>query len=165
MKVCLPPLRGKEFCCVEKSMDPFRFHQYLTEKLRTLKELLSVSERMKTGLNLPDMGEVTRWMSRRQELIGRIDRMDDEIRKIWKRPPLSEVEWPERLREEVLRLYRAIEEALQTLKAIDGKCQERMTALRDDVRAELHKVVQGMAMVRSYMGKQPSPPRFFDVRR
>jgi hypothetical protein len=146
-------------------MDPFRFHQYLTEKLRTLKDFLSISGSMRAGLNLPDMGEVTRWMAKREELIGRIDRMDDEIRKIAGKPPLFGAEWPERLREEILLLYKAIEEALQTVKAIDGECQERIAALRNEVKAELQKVFQGMLTVRSYMEKAAHPPRFLDVRR
>lgn len=165
LKTSLPPLRREEFYCVEKSMDPFRFHQYLTEKLRTLKELLSVSERMKTSLDLPGMGETVQWLAKRQELIGRIDRMDEEIKKVRKKLTLSEVEWPERLAGEILHLYRTIEETLQTIKTIDGECQERITALRDDVKAELHKIVQGMAMIHGYMGKQSLPPRFLDVRR
>ncbi len=146
-------------------MDPFRFRQYLTEKLRTLKEFLSISESMKTDLDLPNMGEVTRRMTKRQELIGRIDRMDDEIRRIAVKPPVSEAEWPERLREEILLLYKAIEEVLQTVKAIDGECQERIAALRNEVKAELQKAFQGMLTVRGYMEKPAHPPRFLDVRR
>jgi uncharacterized protein (UPF0335 family) len=146
-------------------MDPFRFHQYLTEKLRTLKEFLSISESMRASLDLPDMGEVTRWMAKRQELIGRIDRMDDEIRRIAGKPPLSGTEWPERLRDEILLLYRTIEEVLQTVKTFDDECQKRIAALRNEVKTELQKAFQGMLTVRGYMGKAAHPSRFLDVRR
>lgn len=146
-------------------MDPFRFHQYLTEKLKTLKEVLSFSESMRASLDLPDMEEVTRWMAKRQELISRIDRMDDEIKKFEKKPPLCGAEWPEQLREEVLLLYKAIEEVLQTVKTIDEESRERIAALRNEVKAELQKAFQGMLTVRNYMGKPTHSPMFLDVRR
>lgn len=146
-------------------MDPFRLKQYLTEKLKTLKEFLSISESMRASLDLPDMGEVTQWMAKRQELIGRIDRMDDDIRKVAGKTPFFGAEWPEQLREEIPLLYRAILEVLQTVKTFDEECQEQIAALRNEVKAELQKAFQGMVTVRSYMGKPAHSPRFLDVRR
>jgi len=146
-------------------MDPFRFHQYLTEKLRTLKEFLSISESMRASLDLPDMGEVSQWIGKRQELIGRIDRMDDEIRRIAGKPPLSGTEWPERLREEILLLYRAIEETLRTVRAIDEECQDRISTLRNEVKVDLQALLHSLATIRGYKGGSIQPPRFLDVRR
>ncbi len=165
MKVCLLPLKGKEFCCVEESMDPFRLQQYLTEKLRILKELLSVSERMKRGLDLPDMEEVTQWMARRQELIGRIDRMDEETRKHGEGFSLSGVDRPEGMEGEALSHYKAIGEVLQNVKTIDEECQKRIVLLRNEVKTELQNAFQGIITVRRYMGKPAHPPKFLDIRR
>jgi methyl-accepting chemotaxis protein len=146
-------------------MDPYRLHRYLTEKLETLKKFLSISKSMKTCLDLPDMEETTRWMAMREELIRRIDLMDDEVRKMTRESLLNDTDCPEQLRDEIRQLCKAIEKKLQTLKAIDEECQERISALSTEVKAEMQKVFQGMIAVRGYMGNQVRRPKFLDVRR
>jgi hypothetical protein len=146
-------------------MDTYRFHQYLTEKLETLKEFLSISKSMKACLDLPDMEEVTRWMAKRQELINRINRMDQEAAQMAEESPLSEAPWSGRLRNEALPLYKSIVKGLQTLKAIDEECQDRISALSTEVKAEMQKVFQGMIAVRGYMGNPTRSPKFLDVRK
>jgi len=146
-------------------MDPDRFHQYLNEKLKALKEYLTISESRRVGLNLPDIEEVTRWMAKRQELISRINRMDEEITKISREASLFGAEWPERLREEVLFLSGAINEVLQRVRRIDEECQERLALLRDEVTAELQKTFQGISAVQSYLRKPAYSSRLLDVRR
>lgn len=146
-------------------MGPYPFHQYLTEKLKALREYLSLSESMRIGLNLPDLGEVMRWMAKRQELISRIDRMDEEIRKLSGKTAFIEIEWPESVREGILFLYREIEAVLQTVKTLDEESQQRIAVLRNEVKVELQKAFQGMLTIRGYMGKSLYPPKFLDVRR
>ncbi len=146
-------------------MNPDRFHQYLNEKLKLLKEFLSISESMRASLDLPDMEEVTRWMAKRQDLISRINRMDEAIRKRSRETSLFGAEWPERHREEILFCSGAINEVLQKVRGIDEECRERITILRDEVKVELQKAFQEMAAVRGYMGHPVQSPKFLDVRK
>ncbi len=146
-------------------MDPNRFQQYLIEKLKILNEFLSVSESMKKSLDLPAMGEVVQGIAKRQEMITRLNRMDDEIRTIARKSFLDEGKWAEGLRKEILLLSQAIEEVLHAVKTLDKQCQERIEVFRDEVRAELQKAFQEMLTIRSYFGKPAGPPKFLDVRR
>ncbi len=120
---------------------------------------------MRVGLDQRDIEEVTRGIARRQELISQIDRMDEEIKKISSPPPLLKTDWSERHREEMLFLYRSIQGVLQQVKEIDEACQERMTLLRGEVKAELQKTFHDMVAIRGYMGNPTPSPKFLDVRK
>ena len=146
-------------------MTPDRFRPYLNEKLRLLKEFLAISKSMRAGLEQMDIEEVTRGIARRQELISQIDRMDEEIQKISSPPPFLKTDWPERHREEMLFLYRSIHGVLQQVKEIDEACQDRMTLLRDEIKAELKKAFHGRVAIRGYMGNPAPSPKFLDVRK
>lgn len=145
-------------------MDPYRFHQYLTDKLRALKEYLSISEAMKIGLSQSDMEAVSCWMAKRHGLMERINRMDQELAHIADQPALSQARWPAGLRAEVQQLYRAIEDVLYLLKAVDEECHEQIMILRNEVKAELQKAFEGMVTVRGYRGSPARSPQFLDVR-
>lgn len=143
-------------------MDLNPFQPYLIEKLKILKEYLSVSESMKKSLDLLAMGEVVQGMMKRQEIIGRINRIDEGIRTIAKKS-LEEGKEQEGAGEEVSLLSRAISEVLHAVKILDGECQQRITVLQNEIKAELQKTYQEMRTVRGYMGKPVGPPNFLDV--
>lgn len=145
-------------------MDLNRFQPYLIEKLKILKEYFSVSESMKKSLDLLAMDEVVQGMMKRQEIIGRINRIDEDIRTIASKS-LEEGKEPEGSGEEVSLLSRAISEVLHSVKILDGECQQRITVLQNEIKAELQKTYQEMRTVRGYMGKPAGPPNFLDVRR
>ncbi len=150
---------------INPAMDLQGIRHYLTEKLSFLKEYLSLSESMRMSLNLSEMDEVSRWMTRREELINRIDQIDDDFRERWPKDSFPEIERAGQVREDFQHLYRMIEEVLQTIKAIDEECGGRMASLKAEVRAELEKVHQERMAVRNYRKSQHYPPALLDVRR
>lgn len=146
-------------------MDPYRIQQYLDEKLKMLNELMSISESLKKSLALSTLGEMTQWITKRQQIIERIDRIDHEIQTMSGLSSLNGMKWSDQMKEEVLSLSRAIEKGLQAVKALDEECRQQVMILRNEVKAELQKAFQELLTIRSYMRKTAEPPNFLDIRR
>ncbi len=146
-------------------MEIERFRQYLAEKKKALKDYLALSESMRKSLHQSDLEEILRWIEMRQELIGRINRLDDDTRQAFGFPSFSTGEWPESIRQEILIGFREMEEVLNVVKQIDHECQQQMALRRNGVQSERERLAQEVKTARSYMRGLDHSPRFLDIRR
>jgi len=146
-------------------MDPSDLLQSLRKKLKLLREMLSVSEAMNTGLHPFQMGRVTDGLTKRQELMSRIDQMDKDMKYLQGDPPWSTLNWPVGWKDEIRLCCQSIEEVLHQMKTMDDECYKQISVLRDDVKTEIQLALQGMLTVRGYQGKSANTPKCLDVER
>lgn len=147
------------------SKDFNRVQHALTEKLRALQEYLSLSERMWVSLEREEFDSMVEGMARREALIERVNRIDEELGVILKGPPPHNPRDRGPEGDQMSSLFRLIKETLQQIQKIDEACQERLTATKSGIVEKLRKAYQERLTVRHYTRVEDHPPALVDLRR
>lgn len=111
------------------------------------------------------MDEALREIERRQEIIGQIDRVDEETEIPTGQDPLPIKEPPGFDQEEIVSLLREIATALQAIREIDEECRKILTNLKDEIKEERDQVGRNILTVRLYTRGSNLQPALIDLHR
>jgi len=129
----------------------------LDEKVKALKEFLSVTNSLYDSLTARDMVQLGRGLEQRQNLIHSIDEIDMKIVEAW--PSNSDsAKGPWGF------LFKRMKELLHEIADLDKKCLSQGQFLRDEFQKEIFAMRQGWKAARQYSQPASFQPRFMDLR-
>ena len=137
--------------------------QRLSEQLRTINRLRSVSERQRRSLRNRDFVKLAEHERERQQIFEQIrkgDRELDQLKNAWtqkrERMPTSE-------RQAIDDLMERLRDSLRNILAIEGDNINMVRELRDEVDRELRKLMGGRK-VAGYGSTKLAEGRFLDTK-
>jgi hypothetical protein len=131
----------------------------LNHKLESLEKFLATTEMIRDCVESHDLHMLEDLLRQRQAVVDRVDRIDEQIRRI-RAERLSEPQT-----EEITSLFRSIEEVLERSRILDQRCTEMLALWREDVRAHMARMREGLRVVHGYARRPIRPPKFLNVTR
>jgi hypothetical protein len=131
----------------------------LEEKLTVVRDFLSITESLRDQVQTGDLSTVMGLLARRQELIDRIDRIEEKVKKIGPESPCWEPG------DRVDSISKTVREMLEKAVVHDKACMDKIISWQDEVRGELSGMKNGLKAVQGYTGRPTQPPKFLDTRR
>ncbi len=135
----------------------------MQEKINALRDFLYVTDSLYQSLASKDMGEVSRMLEQRQNLMHSIDEIDLRmIENGFRTSPEGKYAYQQNA--EWILMIKDIKDLLHQVAGRDQKCKERAEFLRDEIQRELVTMRQGWKASRQYIQRGGFQSRFTDSR-